>query len=266
VTDGHDQRDAAAGGGPPASEGSFRVTHVRHFGRYALLTVDAPPIAGAARAGPFVMVGVPGPAFHLRRPISIHSVAGDALRLLIEPKGDGSRALCATVVADTLDVAGPIGTGFPTPSRPALLLGGGIGVAPLQFLGDSLRAGGATVTVAFGFRDAAQARLVAAFDLEPLWVATEDGSVGRRGTVVDVARTLDLPSGTVVYACGPTPMLAATAAWAAETRREAYGSLEAHMGCGSGQCQGCVVATDAGYRRVCVDGPVFPLAALEGLS
>jgi dihydroorotate dehydrogenase electron transfer subunit len=266
VTAADDHRGAGPGGAPSAHEGPFRVTDVRHFGRYALLAVDAPPIAAAARPGQFVMVGVPGPGFHLRRPISIHSVAGDALRLLIEPKGDGSRALCAAAVADTLDVAGPIGNGFTLSRGPALLLGGGIGVAPLQFLSDSLRAAGTPVTVAFGFRDAAQARLVAAFDLEPLWVASDDGSVGRHGTVVDVARTLELPSGTVVYACGPTPMLAATAAWAAETRLEAYGSLEAHMGCGSGQCQGCVVATDVGYRRVCVDGPVFPLAVLEGLS
>jgi len=246
-----------------AGEGSFRVTDVRHFGRYALISVDAPPISAQARAGQFVMVGVPGPGFHLRRPISIHSVAGATLRLLVEPKGDGSRALCALAVADVVDVSGPIGTGFPVSARPALILGGGIGTAPLQFLATSLTAAGARVTAAFGFRDARQARLVAAFEIDSLWVATEDGSVGRRGTVVDVADGLEIVADTVVYACGPTPMLVAVDAWVRRAGLEAYGSLEAHMACGSGQCQGCVVATNDGYRRVCVDGPVFPLAALR---
>lgn len=252
---------------PPAVSVSCRVTGVRRFGRYALITLLASGIARRAQPGQFVMVGVPGPGFHLRRPISIHSVAGEAIRLLVEPQGVGSGALCEVVVADELEVAGPLGNGFLTDSGgPALVLGGGIGVAPLQLLVDRLLAVRASVTVAFGFRDAQQARLVSAFDVDQLWVATDDGTVGRRGTVLDLADDLQIAAGTVIYACGPWPMLTAVRHWAGERGLRGYVSLEAHMACGSGACQGCVVATDDGYRRVCVDGPVFEMTSVEALA
>jgi len=251
---------------PPAVSDPCRVTGVRRFGRYALIALSAPRIARRALPGQFVMVGVPSPGFHLRRPISVHSVSGETIRLLIEPLGVGSGALCEVTVADQLEVAGPLGSGFPIdPDFPAFVLGGGIGVAPLQYLADRLLAAHASVTVAFGFRDAQQARLVSAFDIDQLWVATDDGSVGRRGTVVDLADELRIGPETVVYACGPWPMLSAVRRWAGERGLRGYVSLEAHMACGSGACQGCVVATGAGYRRVCVDGPVFDMTSVEAL-
>ena len=163
-------------------------------------------------------------------------------------------------MGDTLDIAGPLGTPFPTRGvTGALLVGGGIGCAPLQFLADALAAGGAQVTGAFGFRDRRQARLAGAFDLSRLWVATEDGSVGRRGMVTDLLAALDVPASTTVYCCGPLPMLAAVQRWAASAGLGGYASLEAHMACGTGACHGCVVATRRGYLRVCIDGPVFAL-------
>lgn len=240
-----------------------RVSAVRRFGRYALVDLLAPAIAGRAKPGQFVMVAVPGEGFHLRRPLSVHSLADDAVRLLIEPRGAGSRALAGVAVGDTLGVAGPLGSGFPTAgvSR-GLLVGGGIGVAPLQLVADVLVARGAGVAAACGFRDAGQARLASALDIAELSVATEDGSVGRRGTAVELVTTLDVAAQTTVYACGPQPMLEALGRWATERRLDAYGSLEAHMACGSGSCHGCVVATAQGLRRVCVDGPVFALTSL----
>ena len=251
---------------PPAVSDPCRVTGVRHFGRYALITVLAPRVARRACPGQFVMVGIPGPEFHLRRPISIHSVAGEAIRLLVEPRGVGSGALCELAVADRLEVAGPLGSGFPIAAgASAHVLGGGIGVAPMQYLVDRLLAADASVTVAFGFRDAQQARLVSAFDIDQLWVTTDDGTVGRRGTVVDLADELQIGADTVIYACGPWPMLAAVRLWAGKRGLNGYVSLEAHMACGSGACQGCVVATDSGYRRVCVDGPVFDMTSVEAL-
>lgn len=247
-----------------ATSGRYRVVERRSFGPYSLLTVLAPAIAAVARPGQFVMVAPPGTGFRLRRPLSLHSVDGDRVRLLIEPRGEGSRELAESGVADSLELAGPLGNGFPLDGlRAALLVGGGIGVAPLQFVADALRARGAAVTATFGFRDRAQARLVGAFAIDDLWVATDDGSVGRRGSALDAARESGAGPQASVLACGPAPMLAAIQAWVARAGLAGYASLEAHMACGTGACHGCVVPTTQGYLRVCVEGPVFPFELLR---
>jgi dihydroorotate dehydrogenase electron transfer subunit len=253
-----DQEGCAA-----ATSGRYRVIERRSFGPYALLTLHAPNVAAVARPGQFVMAAVPGSQFHLRRPLSLHSVEGERVRLLVEPRGEGTRALAEAGIADALSLAGPLGTGFPLESvRAALLVGGGIGVAPLQFAADALRARGVPVTAAFGFRDEGQARLAGAFDIDDLRVATEDGTIGRRGTVVELAREVGAGPRASVLACGPAPMVAAVRAWVTEAGLTGWASLEAHMACGTGACQGCVVATREGYLRVCVEGPVFALELL----
>ena len=122
-----------------------------------------------------------------------------------------------------------------------------------------LVAAGSHVTAAFGFRDFRAARAAGAFTIERLWVATEDGSLGRGGMVVDVLAELDVPPHTVVYACGPAPMIGAVQRWALAERLRGFASLEAHMACGTGSCHGCVVETARGALRVCSEGPVFPL-------
>jgi len=258
VSPSHGEETCAA-----ATSGRYRVVERRSFGPYALLSVLAPPLAAVARPGQFVMVAVPGPQFRLRRPLSIHSVDGERLRLLVEPRGEGTRELVAAGVADVLALAGPLGNGFPLEAiEAALLVGGGIGAAPLQFVADELRRRGVAVTGVFGFRDEAQARLAGAFEIDDLWVATDDGSVGRRGTAVDLAREVGAGRRASVLACGPAPMLGAARAWAAESGLTGYASLEAHMACGTGACHGCVVPTNRGYLRVCVEGPVFPFELL----
>jgi dihydroorotate dehydrogenase electron transfer subunit len=115
------------------------------------------------------------------------------------------------------------------------------------------------VTAAFGFREFRAARAAGAFAIERLWVATEDGSVGRRGTVVDILAGLDVSPQTVVYACGPSAMIAAVQRWSLAEGLRGYASLEAHMACGSGSCHGCVIETARGKLRVCSEGPVFAL-------
>ena len=160
----------------------------------------------------------------------------------------------------SVDLAGPLGSAFPTDGvTNALLVGGGIGCAPLQYLADELAAAGASVTAAFGFRDFRAARAAGAFSIDRLWVATEDGSVGRAGTVLHLLAALDVPPGTTVYACGPTPMIAAVQQWTFAEGLRGYVSLEAHMACGTGSCHGCVVDTARGKLRVCSEGPVFRL-------
>jgi len=101
--------------------------------------------------------------------------------------------------------------------------------------------------------------VAAAFDIERLWVATEDGSVGRRGMFSDLLAALDAPPSATVFCCGPAAMIAAVQRWAAGAGLRGYASLEAHMACGVGACHGCVVATKRGALRVCSEGPVFAL-------
>lgn len=240
-----------------------RVTAVRHYGAFVGVTVSAARLAAAATSGQFVMIQVPDRRFLLRRPISIFAVAGDDVTFLIESRGAGSARLAGTRTGDVLSIQGPLGNGFPlTGVRRALLIGGGIGVAPLQLLADQLAATGTSVTAAFGFRDARQARLAAAFRIDHLWLATDDGSVGRRGTVIDLVETIEVTKHTIVFACGPDAMLAAVQRWAGEQSLRGYASLEAHMACGTGSCHGCVVPTASGYQRVCAEGPVLPLMEL----
>ncbi len=237
-----------------------RVSAVQHFGAFAAIELIAPRVAARAAPGQFVMVTVPGGGHLLRRPLSLYTTRGDRVGLLIESRGTGSERLARLEVGETVELAGPLGTPFPTAGvAQALLVGGGVGSAPLQFLADELAAAGAGVTAVFGFRDFRAARAAGAFDIPRLWVATEDGSIGRRGLVTDLIADLDAPPNTVVYACGPTPMIAAVQRWALHEGLAGFASLEAHMACGTGSCHGCVVDTKRGFLRVCSEGPVFAL-------
>ncbi len=211
------------------------------------------------------MVTVPGGSFVLRRPLSLFSVRGGQIGLLVETRGRGTERLAELEPGDVVDLAGPLGTGFPVAGiRHALLIGGGIGCAPLQYLWDELVAGGTEVATVFGFRDRGAARIVEAFSIEPLRVASEDGSVGRRGTVLDVLAEVEPAPDTVVYACGPSGMISAARRWSLDRALRGFASLEAHMACGTGACHGCVVDTSRGRLRVCSEGPVFPLEEVLG--
>ncbi len=243
-----------------AESSHCRVSGVRHFGAFATLELIAPRVARRAAPGQFVMVTVPGGGHFLRRPVSLFAAHGDRLSLLVESRGGGTERLTQLEVGDGVDIAGPLGSAFPTEGvTNALLVGGGIGSAPLQYLADELAAAGAMVTAAFGFRDFRAARVAGAFSIDRLWVATEDGSVGRAGTVLHLLAALDVAPGTTVYACGPTPMIAAIQRWTFAEGLRGYVSLEAHMACGTGSCHGCVVDTARGKLRVCSEGPVFRL-------
>lgn len=236
------------------------VTAVRRFGAFTAVELSAPGIARRAAPGQFVMATVPGGAHLLRRPLSLFTVRDDQVGLLIEARGEGSERLTRLSAGDVVDVAGPLGSPFPIEGvAAALLVGGGIGCAPLQYLADTLAAAGVGVTALFGFRDRDAADAAHAFSIDRLLVASEDGSVGRAGTVLHLLAGLDVAPGTVVYACGPIAMIAAVQQWTFAESLRGYVSLEAHMACGTGSCHGCVVDTTRGKLRVCSEGPVFPL-------
>jgi len=187
--------------------------------------------------------------------------AGVVLEFLLEDVGPGTRRLCELGAGEDLLLTGPLGIGFTAPEggRRALLVGGGVGIAPLAIWQDELGAG---TPVLLGFRDAEHA--VGAGLLSAAAVATDDGSVGHHGVVTELLEAeLDADAEVVVYACGPPAMLEAVRALCAERSVDAQLALESGMACGFGACFGCVVPTRDGYLRLCVDGPVLDAAVLE---
>jgi dihydroorotate dehydrogenase electron transfer subunit len=198
-------------------------------------------------------------AFSFARIRPLAGGQGADLQFLFEEVGPGTRRLGELAAGDSLALLGPLGIGFTAlgEGRRPLLVGGGIGVAPLLCWDDELRAGGVEAPVLLGFRSAAHAEAAGLFAGEPT-VCTDDGTVGRRALVTEPLREeLSRDPNAVVYACGPEPMLEAVRALCGELGVPAQLALEAGMACGYGACFGCVVPTVDGYARVCVDGPVF---------
>jgi dihydroorotate dehydrogenase electron transfer subunit len=188
------------------------------------------------------------------------SIGGEA-HFLLEDVGPGTRRLCELQAGDGLWVLGPLGAGFTAPQdeRRALLVGGGVGIAPLAIWQDTLDSvgqAGKPATVLLGFRDRVHAEGAAL--LSDALLATDDGSLGRHALVTELlAEQLDRDAHATVYACGPPAMLEAVRTLCEARAIPAQLALEAGMACGFGACFGCVVPTrDGGYLRVCVDGPV----------
>jgi dihydroorotate dehydrogenase electron transfer subunit len=186
---------------------------------------------------------------------------GVSLGFLLEAIGPGTELLAELAADDGLALVGPLGVGFrPAPDgmRP-ILVGGGIGAAPLLCLHEDLD----EAAVLLGFRSAAHAQAAALFSGDPQ-VVTDDGSVGRQALVSELlAVELDADPRAAVFACGPPAMLEAVRAMCAERGVPAQLALESGMACGFGACFGCVVETHEGYVRLCVDGPVLDADSLE---
>lgn len=244
-----------------------RVAEIRALGAgYAIVVLDDPE-APPARPGQFVMVrGAWGSAPLLPRPMSLLT-AGTRPEILIKVVGEGTRRLCAASPGEIVELLGPLGTAFedPPPGARPVLVGGGVGVAPLWFLAEEwARRGGPRPVFLYGGRTAqdlpGSERIAAIADLV---VTTEDGSRGTKGRVTAVLDELLVP-GAVAYACGPTPMMAAVARRAAAAGVRCIASLEAPMACGFGVCLGCAVPrTGGGYFYCCLQGPVVDAAQVD---
>lgn len=228
-----------------------------------LMWLEAPAIAASASPGQFVMVRC-GESHDplLRRPFSIHRWDGDYLALLFSVVGRGTEWLAHRREGDSLDLLGPLGHGFEIhpDSRELLLIGGGIGVAPLLPLAEQALARGHSVNLLLGARSAP---LVYPGDMLPspltVAIATEDGSAGTRGLVTDLIPAF-LDRADQVFACGPLSMYRALATTHVLGDKPCQIILEERMGCGMGACYGCAIPTAKGTRLVCRDGPVFRLA------
>ncbi len=227
----------------------------------------APAIARDAQPGQFLHVRVTqATAPLLRRPISIlWSDFHEHVEILFKVVRQGTALLAEKRVGERVDLVGPLGTPFPYDfSRDAVCVAGGYGIAPLCFLARANVSEHNRRILLYG------ARTASAIVLRPEWrqafdevaIATEDGSLGKKGLVTDLLRDLLVARRSLaVYACGPTPMLAAVArcvANFAEPGTPCYVSLENRMGCGVGACLGCVVPTRHGMATTCKQGPVFP--------
>jgi dihydroorotate dehydrogenase electron transfer subunit len=249
----------------------LEVSGVRELGAYRLLRV-ADRDGRIPAAGQFSMLasaerwgGARDERPFLARALSVARHRDGESTYLLEDVGPGTRRLCELEVGEGVLSLGPLGRGFTAPAegRRAILLGGGVGIAPLAILQDTLLAAGKQPLVLLGFRDGPRAR--GAELLDAASVATDDGSVGHRGPVTELLmRALDDDSHAVVYSCGPAGMLEGVRAICAERRVPAQLALEAAMACGFGACYGCVVPARGGrFVRVCVDGPVLDAAELE---
>lgn len=246
-------------------------------------TVSMPPGWPAPRPGQFVQLEcLPDREFALRRPFSVSRVRqqGGAIEieLVYAVVGEGTARLAALEPGATVDVLGPLGNAFEAvPGRRPILVGGGRGIAPMVSLADHLGALLPSGVILYGTRNA-DTQVPLEEVAYPVQIATEDGSVGFRGTVLQrldrmhTSGEIDA-AGCALYSCGPNGMLHALSDWAKLRGYPVQVSLETLFGCGFGICAGCAIAVNqdaedaAGefgrYRFACVDGPVFDGAVVD---
>lgn len=242
---------------------------------YYRLLLRAPAAAREARPGQFVMLRVSGSMDPLlARPFGISGVLSkNTIELVYRIAGRGTRMLSHEQKGVALEMLGPLGNGFPLPDKGSLpvFVAGGSGFPPLHFL--AVRAG-ARARLFIGARDREclpPSSILKSFRSHVLryQVATEDGSLGKKGMISDILRehlsgVADRVGKVVIYACGPRPMLAEVGRMAMERSIRCYVSMEERMACGLGACMGCSVAVRAGgYKRVCREGPVFEAGEIE---
>ncbi len=231
------------------------------------LSLHCPQIAALAKPGQFVMIRVGvGKDPLLRRPFSIHQTSADGrIQIYFKVVGKGTEMLSRVQQNSTLSVLGPLGRGFRLDLQaPAIIVGGGLGIAPLLFLAKEncrLKAHCQNDLVLLGAREKDELNhLVDDFKALGLrlLIATDDGSLGYHGFVTELLRQEILPPGCVVYGCGPEPMLAGIRKICHTQGVSCQVSVESVMACGMGACLGCSrPKKNGGYTHVCLNGPVY---------
>ena len=236
------------------------------------LWLETENIAAHAVPGQFVSVYCKDRSRMLPRPISLCEICPEdagKIRLVYRTAGEGTREFSRLQKGDTLEILGPLGNGFPLEAcaagKKALLIGGGIGIPPLLELAKRIEG---EARIVCGYRSS----LFLQKELEKagsFYAATEDGSSGTRGNVLDCIREKQLKA-DVIYACGPAPMLRAVKAFAHEEKIPCWISMEERMACGIGACLACVTPTRekdphtcVHNARICKEGPVFSADQVE---
>lgn len=233
------------------------------------LWLETEQIAKEARPGQFLSLYSSADSRMLPRPISICETDRKTgrLRVVYRVAGAGTEEFSRLKAGDRIWILGPLGNGFPLKQKKAFLMGGGIGIPPMVQLARELKSS-ADIQIIAGYRD----ELFLTDELGAcgaLHIATEDGSAGTKGNVLDVIREKGLTA-DLIYACGPKPMLRAVKAYAEERGIECWISMEERMACGIGACLACVCPstevdahTHVKNKRVCKDGPVFLSTEVE---
>ena len=236
--------------------------------RYVLIRLTDDKPLPEMQPGQFVEIRVDGsPTTFLRRPISINFVDQEQneLWLLVAAIGDGTRRLAALQPGDTLNCLLPLGHGFTllaSKDERILLVGGGVGVAPLLYMGAAMQKMGCEPTFLLGARTAKDLLMLDMFKrYGRVYVTTEDGSEGEKGFVTNHS-LLQKERFDRIATCGPTPMMKAVARYARQSETDCEVSLENLMACGLGACLCCVEKTTEGNLCVCKEGPVFNIRKL----
>jgi dihydroorotate dehydrogenase electron transfer subunit len=229
--------------------------------------IKAEDIASTAKPGQFVSLYCQDGSRLLPRPISICEIdkVQGTVRLVYRTAGKGTKEFSKLKPGDTIEVMGPLGNGFTLEGKKALLIGGGIGIPPMLELAKNLHC---EKQMVLGYRDTTFLE----DEFTPfgkVYLATEDGSKGTKGNVLDAIRENNLEA-DIIFACGPTPMLRGIQAYALEKGIKCQLSLEERMACGIGACLGCVCKTkevdhhsNVKNKRICLDGPVFYAEEVE---
>ncbi len=231
-----------------------------------LIVLNSDDIQQRPLPGQFYMIGTDysyDPL--LKRPFSIFRETSGELQFLYRIKGKGTERMKEMKKGDTVNLLGPLGNGYPMPGKnlTPVLIAGGIGIASLFPLAEKLSG---NIHFFYGARTSDELLMLNELKglvKKELIISTNDGSEGRKGTVIDVLNVFLTSnsqlstSNFLLYACGPSPMLEAISKFAAEKGIKGYISMEENMACGVGACLGCTVKTKKGYKRVCKEGPVF---------
>lgn len=247
----------------------FAVKENRHLNADTFLLVLHSPELPDIKAGQFVNVKVENsPSTFLRRPISVHNVdpGNHLLYLLVKIAGAGTARLSGLKQGDVLNIVLPLGNWFTIPDTGrCLLIGGGVGIAPLLHLSRELKSKGIITDVLIGTRTATDVVLQGEFSkYANVYYTTEDGSFGEKG--YPTQHSILKEKFDHIFCCGPEPMMKAVAAYAYENGIDCEVSLENMMACGIGACLCCVNDTKDGHKCVCTEGPVFNINELKWQS
>ncbi len=248
----------------------FKATVVENrqlIKNHYLLTLHPSEKIKQPKPGNFFMLSVDsGLDPLLKRPFSVHRWINGNFQVLYRIVGKGTRILGEKKRDDVLEVIGPLGNSFSIKKSydTIILIAGGLGVAPVYALAEKISK--KNPLLFYGIRTKNEALCLdelASLGIQP-FIASDDGSLGKKGNVITLLKNYlsrnQLPlSHTGFYACGPEPMLKALSEVSGKIGMKGYAALEQNMACGIGTCLGCVVKTRSGYKRVCKEGPVFPL-------
>jgi len=232
------------------------------------MVLQSKDIAGHSSPGQFLMLEISAGYYpFLRRPMSIERIFSDGVSILYKVCGEGTKILSTLSVGEKINVQGPLGNSFPIPKeyQQYLIIAGGIGVAPFPALVEKiLNVRGVAPEIILAGKD--YTHLLCEKDFRQMGckthLVTEDGSAGDMGLATDILKKLNITGPTIVYTCGPLPMIKNVHKICIERKWLCYASLEAEMACGEGVCLGCVVPAKIEVEnemmaRVCKEGPIF---------